>query len=110
MVVSLIADRDLINQQLDQFYAFLDSTTLRAGKEPVRAITPSLPASQPSATSGHQPTWNAPEHWERKPSTQMRIGNYTVSGEKGEALDFSITSFPGDVGGSLPMLTDGSGR
>ena len=96
-----IADRDLINQQLDQFYAFLDSTTLRAGKEPVRAITPSLPASQPSATSGHQPTWNAPDHWERKPSTQMRIGNYTVSGEKGEALDFSITSFPGDVGGIL---------
>ena len=95
-----IADRDLINQQTDNFYTFLKSTTLRAGKAPVRAIAPSLSPVQ-AQTSGHKPTWEAPDHWERKPSTQMRIGNYAVSNQSGESLDFSITSFPGDVGGIL---------
>ncbi|MDA7823543.1 hypothetical protein N9A58_08155 [Opitutales bacterium] len=95
-----IADRALIDKELENFYSFLQSTTLRAGKTPVRAIAPSLPPAQP-ASSGHQPTWEAPEHWERKPATQMRVGNYAVSNEAGEALDFSITSFPGEVGGIL---------
>ena len=95
-----IADRVLVDKELENFYSFLQSTTLRAGKTPVRAIAPSLPPAQP-ASSGHQPTWDAPEHWERKPATQMRVGNYSVSNEAGEALDFSITSFPGDVGGIL---------
>lgn len=95
-----IADRALIDKELENFYSFLQSTTLRAGKTPVRAIAPSLPPAQPTS-SVHQPTWEAPEHWERKPATQMRVGNYAVSNEAGEALDFSITSFPGKVGGIL---------
>ena len=95
-----IADRALIDKELENFYSFLQSTTLRAGKTPVRAIAPSLPPAQP-ASSGHQPTWEAPEHWEHKPATPMRVGNYAVSNEAGEALDFSITSFPGEVGGIL---------
>jgi len=95
-----IADRALIDKELENFYSFLQSTTLRAGKTPVRAIAPSLPPAQPTS-SVHQPTWEAPEHWERKPATQMRMGNYAVSNESGEALDFSITSFPGEVGGIL---------
>jgi hypothetical protein len=95
-----IADRKLINQQLDNFYTFLQSTTLRAGKVPVRAIAPSLPPAQ-SPDSAKQPTWETPGHWERKPSTQMRIGNYAVSNQAGESLDFSITTFPGQVGGVL---------
>jgi len=95
-----IADRELIDQQLDNFHTFLQSTTLRAGKDPVRAIAPSLPPAQPT-NSPHQPTWEAPAHWEQKPTTQMRIGNYSVSNDNGENLDFSITSFPGEVGGIL---------
>ena len=95
-----IANKKLVNEQLDNFYAFLSSTTLRAGKTPVRAVAPSLPPAQP-ASSPHQPTWEAPPHWERKPSTQMRIGNYAVSNDAGDSLDFSITSFPGQVGGIL---------
>ena len=31
----------------------------------------------------------------------MRIGNYAVTNDEGESLDFSITSFPGEVGGIL---------
>ena len=31
----------------------------------------------------------------------MRIGNYAVTNDSGETLDFSITSFPGEVGGIL---------
>ncbi len=95
-----IADRQLIDQQIDNFYGFLSSTTLRAGKAPVRAIAPTLPPA-PAQAHGHQPNWKAPDHWEQKPSTQMRIGNYAVSNQSGELLDFSITSFPGEVGGIL---------
>jgi len=95
-----IANKKLVNEQLDNFYAFLSSTTLRAGKTPVRAVAPSLPPAQP-ASSPHQPTWEAPPHWERKPTTQMRIGNYAVTNDAGDSLDFSITSFPGQVGGIL---------
>ena len=41
----------------------------------------------------------------------MRIGNYAVSNQSGESLDFSITTFPGHVGGVFwPMLTVGSGQ
>ena len=95
-----IANRKLVNEQLDNFYTFLGSTTLRAGKTPVRAVAPSLPPSQ-APTASRQPTWEAPAHWERKASTQMRIGNYAVTNEAGQSLDFSITSFPGQVGGIL---------
>ena len=95
-----IADRALIDEQMDNFLRFLGSTTLRAGREPVRAIAPTLPPTPPPG-SGHQPSWEAPPHWEQKKSTQMRIGNYAVSNGAGESLDFSITSFPGDVGGIL---------
>lgn len=95
-----IANRKLVNEQLDNFYTFLGSTTLRAGKTPVRAVAPSLPPAQ-APTASHQPTWEAPAHWERKASTQMRIGNYAVTNEAGQSLDFSITSFPGQVGGIL---------
>jgi hypothetical protein len=31
----------------------------------------------------------------------MRVGSYSVEGSDGESLDFSITTFPGDVGGLL---------
>ena len=96
-----IADRELINQQFDSFCTFLESTTLRAGKEPVRAIAPALPAPPAPPSGVHQPTWEAPGHWERKPSTQMRLGNYIVANDSGQSLDFSITSFPGQVGGIL---------
>ena len=95
-----IANRKLVNEQLDNFYTFLGSTTLRAGKTPVRAVAPSLPPAQ-APTASHQPTWEAPAHWERRASTQMRIGNYAVTNEAGQTLDFSITSFPGQVGGIL---------
>jgi hypothetical protein len=95
-----IADRDLIDSELNHFFSFLESTTLRAGKEPVRAAAPRI--SSPNAgTATHQPTWDAPEHWKQKPATQIRIGNYEVSNNEGKVLDFSITSFPGDVGGLL---------
>jgi hypothetical protein len=95
-----IANRKLVNEQLDNFYTFLGSTTLRAGKTPVRAVAPSLPPAQ-APTASYQPTWEAPAHWERKTSTQIRIGNYAVTNEAGQSLDFSITSFPGQVGGIL---------
>ncbi len=46
-------------------------------------------------------TWTAPADWKERPPTAMRKGSYAVPGDKGAEADFSITAFPGDVGGEL---------
>ena len=96
-----IADRDLIDKQLENFYTFLGSTTLREGKSPVRAFAPSLPSVPPPTNDSHGPTSEAHQPWAPHPITPMRIGSYVVNNKAGESLDFSITSFPGEVGGLL---------
>lgn len=45
--------------------------------------------------------WTAPAHWKPKPASAMRKGSYAVPGENGADADFSVTAFPGDVGGEL---------
>jgi len=94
-----VANANLINQEMNAFLAFLDSTTLRAGKKVIRAARPvsSPPVSKPKGA----PTWEAPKHWVAGKASSVRIASYLVKDEKGNELDFSITSFPGDVGGLL---------
>jgi hypothetical protein len=92
-----VANAALINQEMDSFISFLDSTTVRAGEKIIRAPRPisAAPTSKPSGS----PTWDAPDHWVVGQASSVRIASYSVSDENGNELDFSITSFPGDVGG-----------
>lgn len=94
-----IADSPLISQEMKNFKTFLRSVVVRAGKLPIRARNPIATTSPlPSAT---KPTWEAPEHWIPGKPSSMRVGSFSVLGDNGKQLDFSITSFPGDVGGLL---------
>ncbi len=55
-------------------------------------------------------TWTAPATWKPKAASAMRKGSYAVPGEAGVEADFSITSFPGDVGGELANLNRWRGQ
>ena len=95
-----IGDRDLIREQEKNFESFLASTTLRAGQVEIRAKTPTLPPPPPQDVKG-APTWEIPKHWVKTSASSMRLASYEVSDGNGSKLDFSVTSFPGDVGGTL---------
>jgi len=95
-----IGDRDLINEQEENFESFLASTTLRAGETEIRAKAPALPPP-PSQDQNGAPTWEIPPHWVKTAASSMRIASYEVTDSNGSRLDFSVTSFPGDVGGTL---------
>ena len=94
-----VANVNLINREMDAFLSFLDSTTLRAGKKIIRAARPVSPPTQSKPKGA--PTWEAPKHWVAGKASSVRIASYLVKDAKGNELDFSITSFPGDVGGLL---------
>jgi hypothetical protein len=94
-----VANVNLINLEMDAFLSFLDSTTLRAGKKIIRAARPISPPSVNKPKGA--PTWEAPKHWVAGKASSVRIASYLVKDAKGNELDFSITSFPGDVGGLL---------
>ena len=96
-----IADRDLIREQEKNFESFLASTTLRAGKIEIRAKAPALPPPPPAHDQHGAPTWEVPSHWIKTSASSMRLASYEVNDGNGSKLDFSITSFPGDVGGTL---------
>ena len=94
-----IGDRDLINGQEKNFESFLASTTLRAGETEIRAKAPSPPP--PTHNQHDTPTWEIPPHWVQTSASSMRLASYEVTDSNGSKLDFSVTSFPGDVGGTL---------
>lgn len=54
--------------------------------------------------------WNAPAHWKSKAASAMRKASYTVGEEGGEAADFAITAFPGNVGGDLANVNRWRGQ
>ncbi|HND63170.1 MAG TPA: hypothetical protein PLB90_16950 [Opitutaceae bacterium] len=69
---------------------------------------PPAPAADMAATAvptaaGDGLKWTVPGHWRAKPAGAMRKASYAVPGDGGEG-DFSVTAFPGDVGGELANL------
>jgi len=66
-------------------------------------------AAVPTAT-GEGLSWTAPAHWKPKAASAMRKGSYAVPGENGADADFSITAFPGDVGGELANVNRWRGQ
>ena len=95
-----IGDRDLINEQQKNFESFLASTTLRAGEVEIRAKAPELPP--PPAHDQHgAPDMGSSFTLIKTSASSMRLASYEVKDGNGSKLDFSVTSFPGDVGGTL---------
>jgi len=60
--------------------------------------------------NGSDLSWTAPTRWRVKPPTPMRKGSFAVPGLSGGEADFSITAFPGDVGGELANVNRWRGQ
>jgi len=77
--------------------------TYKVAKEPAADALPAASA----AVAGPAPgiSWKAPDGWEPRAANSVRIGSYSVPSPAGsDPADFSITSFPGDVGGDLANI------
>jgi hypothetical protein len=99
-----IGEKALIDEELENFSRFLESTVLRAGSEPIKALSRSVSSSPPPVQpppGPPPPDWNIPSNWTPGKQSTMRLASYIVNDELGNKLDFSVTSFPGDVGGLL---------
>lgn len=74
--------------------------TYKIPKESASTPTPEVTASMAPAAPGI--SWTAPDGWEARPPTSVRVGNYAIPNPAGgDPGDFAITTFPGDVGGDL---------
>ena len=49
--------------------------------------------------------WTPPPGWKENPRSGMRLGDIDVPGASGRVAKVTVTSFPGDVGGTLPNVT-----
>ncbi len=88
--------------------------TVKPASDPSPAS--SVPASAGTAASAPEQAdhlglkWTAPAHWVSKPASAMRRATYAVSGENGASADFSVTAFPGAVGGELANINRWRGQ
>ena len=101
-----IADQKLVAQESANFENFLETCILRPGKESQIVAKSSRPApairkSAPPPPRKNPWIWEVPESWNEGKASSVRLASFSVSGDSGESLDISVTSFPGDVGGLL---------
>lgn len=88
----------------------------QADKTPAPA-TPKAPAggggmantAVPTA-SGDGLTWKAPANWTAKAPGAMRRGSYSITDDRNNEADLSITAFPGNVGGELANVNRWRGQ
>jgi hypothetical protein len=71
------------------------------------APAPSMsdPGAPPVPVNAAPIHWTTPAAWKEVAPTSIRIGNFLVPGADGKKAEVSITSFPGDVGGTLANVT-----
>lgn len=62
-----------------------------------------LPGMQESADSAPEITYRVPEGWEELSPSGIRKANFKIASDSG-AAEMTITTFPGDVGGTLANI------
>ena len=96
---NMVGDAPTVISERANFRSFLASVSFEDSAHPADMATQSLP---PNATSGDpNPTWAVPEGWSPGRPSAMRRASFAVRREDGQTADISVTTFPGDVGGSL---------
>ena len=75
-------------------------------KEPQAPAAPSglmsrMDADAPVPVNAAPVHWTTPAGWKEVPPTSIRLGNFVVPGPGGKKAEVTITSFPGNVGGTL---------
>lgn len=77
-----------------------------------KASTPSSTAavSEPSAAGDGWIKWTKPAAWTELPPTAFRKGNFVYEGPDGDSVEITVSSFPGDVGGTLANVNRWRGQ
>ena len=70
----------------------------------VYTVTQERGAIDPPPSQPIDPVWTVPEGWQAGKPSSIRRGSFSVGGPEGQALDISITSFPGRVGSLLDNI------
>ncbi len=121
-LLMMIAEPALAKEQRPRFEQFLGSLTVFASKEDPAEIDLdsflhppvdtelSPPFAPPPAPVIPTPEWKVPEGWEEQPPSGPRVATFAVKGEGEAALDVSVTSFPGSMGGPLANLNRWRGQ
>ncbi len=111
----LTGDEDLVATRLAAFDQFLKSVVF--GSVPATAGIPVTPTPVPDtpvpqvsgAAPGSGPQWEVPQGWKTLPSSQMKVGNFSI-GEGESSASVTVTTFPGDVGGALANVNRWRGQ
>ena len=70
-----------------------------SGNSELKMDSRGLPPETPGSAAN--PHWTLPEGWLPGKASTMRRGSFTVMGSDNQAVDISVTTFPGDVGGEV---------
>jgi len=76
------------------------------------ASTPSSVAtdSETSTAGDGWINWTKPAAWTELPPTAFRKGNFVYEGSDGDTVEITVSSFPGDVGGTLANVNRWRGQ
>jgi len=80
----------------------IEKEEIQTAAQPAPARTTMARQSLPDGAVNRagNPNWRVPEHWEPAAGSSMRRASFALNPAEG-AIDISVTSFPGDVGGEL---------
>jgi len=67
-------------------------------------------AAAPSGSPGDQPNWAVPANWTEKPPGPMLLKSFAATDSSGKAATVTISSFPGDVGGTFANVNRWRGQ
>lgn len=79
-------------------------------KEPASPPAPSVASAPSSEVSKANVQWTKPEAWTELAPTSFRKGNYVYEGSNGRKAEITVSSFPGDVGGTLANVNRWRGQ
>ncbi|MBI3418063.1 MAG: hypothetical protein HY043_22465 [Verrucomicrobia bacterium] len=102
----MIGDDALVREQKPAFVEFLKSISFADPSETVADDGPKRPTPEalrnpaPPASAG-KPAWDIPATWKEQPPSQMILASYQATDAAGGKANITISSFPGEAGGSL---------
>ena len=96
---NMVGEAAIVTSERTNFRTFLASVFFEERALPTDMAAQSLP---PNTTSDDpNPTWTVPKGWSPGRPSPIRRASFAVGREDGQTADISVTTFPGDVGGSL---------
>lgn len=110
----LTGSADAVAAALPSFQTFISG--LRPGERvasaPEAAAMPEMPPSgmDAPAAPAHGLRWTAPQGWQEKPATGMRLATFMVPVSQGKSAEVSVVSLPGDAGGDLANVNRWRGQ